>query len=101
MENSFELMVWEWYKNKVDCWLLCYCEEIIDIFEKDIFFFIGCCLIVDIKLMELLEMFKCMEKCGVLEKMCKVCQCCGEVFCYVIIIGCVEYNLVLDLVGVL
>lgn len=97
----FEVIVCEWYQLKVDWWLLCYCDEIIDIFEKDIFFYIGKCFIVEIKLMELLEVLCKMEKCGVLEKMCKVCQCCGEVFCYVIVIGWVDYNLVFDFVSVL
>lgn len=41
------------------------------------------------------------EDCGVMEWVNKVCRRCGEVFCYVIVIGRVKYNLVFDFVDVM
>ncbi|MCP5916409.1 integrase, partial [Klebsiella pneumoniae] len=40
-ENSFEAICREWHTNKADCWTVAYREEIIKIFEQDVFPFIG------------------------------------------------------------
>lgn len=51
--------------------------------------------------LELLEVLRCIEKRGALEKTRKVLQRCGEVFRYAIITGRAEYNPALDLASAL
>jgi len=96
-ENSFEAICREWHSNKADRWTLAYREEIIKIFEQDVFPFIGKRPISEIKPLELLEVLRRIEKRGALEKTRKVRQRCGEVYRYAIITGRAEYNPAPDL----
>lgn len=57
-ENSFEAICREWHTNKADCWTVAYREEIIKIFEQDVFPFIGKRPIGEIKPLELLEVLR-------------------------------------------
>ncbi len=100
-ESTFEAVAREWHASKADRWSLRYRDEIIDTFEKDIFFYIGKRPIAEIKPLELLETLRKMEKRGALEKMRKVRQRCGEVFRYAIITGRAEYNPAPDLASAL
>lgn len=97
IENSFEAISREWHRNKADRWTVAYREEIIKTFEQDVFPFIGNRPISEIKQLELLEVFRRIEKRGALEKTRKVRQHCGEVFHYAIITGRAEYNPAPDL----
>lgn len=96
-ENSFEVISREWHKNKADRWTVAHRNEIIKIFEQDVFPFIGKRLIGEIKPLELLEVLRRIEKHGAMEKTRKVRQRCGEVFRYAIITGRAEYNPAPDL----
>ncbi|HCR0142565.1 TPA: tyrosine-type recombinase/integrase [Klebsiella aerogenes] len=97
LKSTFEAVAREWHQSKADRWSLRYRDEIIDTFEKDIFPYIGKRPIAEIRPMELLEALRRMEKRGVLEKMRKVRQRCGEVFRYAIVTGRAEYNPAPDL----
>ena len=100
-ENSFEAISREWHTNKTDRWTVAYREEIIKTFEQDVFPFIGYRPISEIKLLELLEVLRRIEKRGALEKTRKLRQRCGEVFRYAIIMGKAEYNPAPDLAAAL
>ncbi|ELF95358.1 hypothetical protein A1S5_04623 [Escherichia coli KTE48] len=100
-ENTFEVIARKWHQSKADRWSLRYRAELIDTFEKDIFPYIGKRPIADIKPMGLLKTLRKMEKRGVLEKMRKVRQRCGEVFRFSIITGRASYNPAPDLAGTL
>lgn len=100
-ENSFEAISREWHANKADRWTLAYREEILKIFEQDVFPQIGHRPISEIKPLELLEVLRHIEKRGALEKTRKVRQRCGEVFKYAIITDRADYNPAPDLASAL
>lgn len=71
--NLFREVVLEWYKMKLFKWFEGYVLDIIEVFEKDIFLYIGYWFIVDIKFLELFEVLRLIEVRGVMEKVKKVC----------------------------
>ncbi len=92
LKNSFESVNREWHSTKANRWTVAYYVEIIKTFDLSVFLFIGKRPIGEIKLLELLGVLRCIEKCGALEKTRKVCQSCGEVFRYAIITSRAEYK---------
>lgn len=96
-ENLFEAICRKWQANKADRWTAAYSEEIIKIFEQDVFPFISKRSISENKPLELLEVLRRIEKRETLEKTRKVRQRCGKVYRYAIITGRAEYNPAPDL----
>jgi len=101
VNNSFELIALEWHEHKKPSWSKGYATDILEYLKKDIFPHIGKRPIADIDTKEMLDVFRKMEKRGVLDKLKKTRQACRQIFTYAVISGRVGHNPVSDLVGVL
>ena len=101
VNNSFELIALEWHEHKKPSWSKGYATDILEYLKKDIFPHIGKRPIADINAKEMLDVFRKMEKRGVLDKLKKTRQACRQIFTYAVISGRAEHNPVSDLVGVL
>lgn len=64
-----------------------YASDIMEMFQNDIFPYVGARLVSEIKPLELLNVLRKIEKRGTLEKMRKVRQRCSEIFRYAIATG--------------
>lgn len=91
-DNTFKSIANEWHSSKKSTWSKKYANEIISIFERDIFPFIGNEPINKIKPLEMLTVLKAIESRGALEIAKKARMRCGEVFRYAIITGRAEVN---------
>ncbi len=101
VNNSFELIALEWHEHKKPSWSKGYATDILEYLKKDIFPHIGKRPIADINTKEMLDVFRKMEKRGVLDKLKKTRQACRQIFTYAVISGRAGHNPVSDLVGVL
>ncbi|SUB17994.1 Putative prophage CPS-53 integrase [Pantoea agglomerans] len=101
VNNSFELIALEWHEHKKASWSKGYATDILEYLKKDIFPHIGKRPVADINAKEMLDVFRKMEKRGVLDKLKKTRQACRQIFTYAVISGRAEHNPVSDLVGVL
>lgn len=101
VNNSFELIALEWHEHKKPSWSKGYATDILEYLKKDIFPYMGKRPIADINAKEMLDVFRKMEKRGVLDKLKKTRQACRQIFTYAVISGRAEHNPVSDLVGVL
>lgn len=101
VNNSFELIALEWHEHKKPSWSKGYATDILECLKKDIFPHIGKSPIANINAKEMLDVFRKMEKRGVLDKLKKTRQACRQIFTYAVISGRAEHNPVSDLVGVL
>lgn len=101
VNNSFELIALEWHEHKKPSWSKGYATDILEYLKKDIFPHIGKRPIADIDTKEMLDVFRKMEKRGVLDKLKKTRQACRQIFTYAVISGRAGHNPVSDLVGVL
>ena len=91
-DNTFKSIASEWHSSKKLTWSKKYANEIISIFERDIYPFIGNEPINKIKPLEMLTVLKAIESRGALEIAKKARMRCGEVFRYAIITGRAEVN---------
>ncbi|WP_176700989.1 tyrosine-type recombinase/integrase [Gilliamella sp. wkB292] len=91
-DNTFKSIASEWHSSKKSTWSKKYANEIISIFERDIFPYIGNEPITKIKPLEMLTVLKAIESRGALEIAKKARMRCGEVFRYAIITGRAEVN---------
>lgn len=91
-DNTFKSIATEWYNSKKTSWSKKYANEIISIFQRDIFPFIGSEPINKIKPLEMLTVLKGIENRGALEIAKKARMRCGEVFKYAIVTGRAENN---------
>lgn len=91
-DNTFKSIASEWHSSKKSTWSKKYANEIISIFERDIFPYIGNEPISKIKPLEMLTVLKAIENRGALEIAKKARMRCGEVFRYAIITGRAEVN---------
>lgn len=91
-DNTFKSIASEWHSSKKSTWSKKYANEIISIFERDIFPYIGNEPISKIKPLEMLTVLKAIESRGALEIAKKARMRCGEVFRYAIITGRAEVN---------
>lgn len=91
-DNTFKSIALEWYESKKSTWSKKYANEIVSIFDRDIFPFIGNEPISKIKPLEMLTVLKVIENRGALEIAKKARMRCGEVFRYAIITGRAEIN---------
>lgn len=91
-DNTFKSIASEWHSSKKSTWSKKYANEIISIFERDIYPFIGNEPINKIKPLEMLTVLKAIENRGALEIAKKARMRCGEVFRYAIITGRAEVN---------
>nr|MBJ7890216.1 integrase arm-type DNA-binding domain-containing protein [Serratia sp. PAMC26656] len=101
VENTFEALAREWHAYKEPKWSKGYAEDLMESFEKDIFPYIGRRPVADIKPLEVLEALRKLEKRGVLDKMRKIRQACGQTFRYAIVTGRAENNPASELAGAL
>ena len=101
VNNSFELIALEWHEHKKPSWSKGYATDILEYLKKDIFPHIGKRPIADINAKEMLDVFRKMEKRGVLDKLKKTRQACRQIFTYAVISDRAGHNPVSDLVGVL
>ncbi len=101
VNNSFELIALEWHEHKKPSWSKGYASDILEYLKKDIFPHIGKRPIADINAKEMLDVFRKMEKRGVLDKLKKTRQACRQIFTYAVISDRAGHNPVSDLVGVL
>lgn len=101
VNNSFELIALEWHEHKKPSWSKGYASDILEYLKKDIFPHIGKRPIADINAKEMLDVFRKMEKRGVLDKLKKTRQACRQIFTYAVISDRAVHNPVSDLVGVL
>ena len=91
-DNTFKSIASEWHSSKKSTWSKKYANEIISIFERDIFPYIGNEPVSKIKPLEMLTVLKAIENRGALEIAKKARMRCGEVFRYAIITGRAEVN---------
>lgn len=91
-DNTFKSIASEWHSSKKSTWSKKYANEIISIFERDIFPYIGNEPISKIKPLEMLTVLKAIESRGALEIAKKARMRCGEVFRYAVITGRAEVN---------
>ena len=91
-DSTFKSIAIEWHSSKKSTWSKKYANEIISIFERDIFPYIGNEPITKIKPLEMLTVLKAIESRGALEIAKKARMRCGEVFRYAIITGRAEVN---------
>lgn len=92
MNNSFELIALEWHENKKPSWSIGYATDILEYLKKGIFPHIGKRPVADINAKEMLDVFRKMEKRGVLDKLKKTRQACRQIFTYAVIFGRAEHN---------
>ncbi|OIV47544.1 integrase [Sodalis sp. TME1] len=95
--STFKALALEWYAVRSNRWSKKYSEEIISMFNKDIFPMIGDIPIRDIKPRMLLEVLRVFERRGAIERAKKARRRCGEVFRFAMATGLVEYNPAPDL----
>lgn len=100
-ENTFEKIAREWLQLKSAKWSARYASDIMETFKNYIFPYAGTRPLGEIKLLELLNILRKIEKRGALEKMRKVRHRCSEVFRYAIVTGRAEYNPTADLYSAL
>lgn len=91
-ENTFKNIAIEWHQSKMKSWSKGYANEVMTIFEKDIFPFIGNEPVNKIKPLEMLTVLKLIENRGAIEIARKARMRCSEVFRYAVITGRSELN---------
>lgn len=95
--DTFRSIAHEWFISRKKTWSEKYSDEILSMFEKDIFPFIGDLPITGIKPMVLLGVLRKFEERGAMERARKARRRCGEVFRYAIGTGRADYNPAPDL----
>ncbi|TCW00377.1 tyrosine-type recombinase/integrase [Biostraticola tofi] len=95
--DTFRTMAIEWFSSRKKTWSDKYADEMMSMFEKDIFPYIGNMPITEIKPMVLLGVLRKFEERGAMERARKARRRCGEVFRYAIGTGRAEYNPAPDL----
>jgi integrase len=100
-ENTFEALAREWIANQRSRLAVRYTALLLARLEADIFPQIGSRPITDIDAPELLEMFRKVEKRGVIETARRLRQLCGQVFRYAIVTGRAQHDPSADLRGAL
>lgn len=91
-DNTFKSIATEWHNSKKNTWSKKYADEVMSIFNRDIFPFLGNEPINKIKPLEMLTVLKGIESRGALEIAKKARMRCSEVFKYAIITGRAENN---------
>ena len=69
IENTFELLAREWYATRKACWGDGYAKRVIGALELHVFPKLGKCSYLDITSMEWMDMFRIMEKKGILDQL--------------------------------
>lgn len=95
--DTFRSIAHEWFSSRQKTWSEKYADEILSMFEKDIFPAIGDMPIGEIKPMVLLGVLRKFEERGAMERARKARRRCGEVFRYAIGTGRADYNPAPDL----
>jgi integrase len=95
--DTFRSIAHEWFISRKIRWSEKYANEIMSMFEKDIFPSIGDLPITGIKPMVLLRVLQKFEERGAMERARKARRRCGEVFRYAIGTGRADYNPAPDL----
>lgn len=99
--NTFHALALEWHQHKTRTWAKSTSEWVMEGLVKDIFPSIGKRPITDILPLEMLDIFRCIEKCGALVKMGKLRRYCNQVFIYAIATGRATSNPVANLASTL
>lgn len=99
--NLFEVVVLGWMEECKFYVILGLWGKIKVWFVKDVFFWLGKCLIVEIDVFEVLIVFKCIDSWGVWFIVYKVCSEISWVFCYGIKEGYCKVDVVCDLIDVI
>ena len=100
-ENTFEAIAREWHEQRRHEWIPSHAKSVLIRLEKHAFPKLGNRPIADINAMELLSVFRIVEKAGTLDTMQRVVQYCGQIFMYAIATGRIERNPVPDIRGAL
>lgn len=79
-ENTFELLAREWYATRKSSWGDGYAKRVIGALELHVFPKMGVRGYVDIAPMEWMELFRSMEKKGILDQMANVRRFCKEIY---------------------
>lgn len=80
IENTFELLAREWYATRKACWGDGYAKRVIGALELHVFPKLGKCSYLDITSMEWMDMFRIMEKKGILDQLGNVRRYCKEIY---------------------
>lgn len=99
--NSFEVVAREWYAKLAPNWSDAHRVRVIQLFERDVFPWIGGRAIADLKPLDLLTMARRIENRGALETAHRSLGNCGQVFRYAIAAGRAERDVSADLRGAL
>ncbi|EBU0430704.1 tyrosine-type recombinase/integrase [Salmonella enterica] len=97
VENTFRALALEWHKHKATVWAKTTANWILDALEKDIFPTVGKRPVTEILPLEMLTVFRCIEKRGALVKMGKLRRYCSQIFRYAIATGRATSNPVANL----
>lgn len=87
VENTFRALAMEWYNHKSTSWAVSTSEWVLEGLNKDIFPAIGTRPISQIIPLEMLDVFRTIEKRGALVKMGKLRRYCSQIFRYAIATG--------------
>jgi integrase len=98
-ENTFESIALEWHEQRKHEWTPGHAESIFVRLKKHIFPKMGSRPITELTPLELLSIFRIVEKTGALDMTHRLMQYCGKVFMYAIATGRAERNPILDLKG--
>ncbi len=96
-QNSFEAIAREWHENNKHRWTEKHALDILHRLERDIFPEIGQRPITEISALELLDVFKKMEKRGIYETAHRTLQYCTRIFRYAVLTARADRNPSLDL----
>lgn len=99
--NTFQALALEWHQHKTLIWAKSTSEWVMDALEKDIFPAVGKRPVTDILPLEMLNIFRCIEKRGALVKLGKLRRYCSQVFIYAIATGRATLNPVVNLASTL
>ncbi|MFU2317147.1 tyrosine-type recombinase/integrase [Rahnella sp. PCH160] len=97
VENTFKALALEWYQHKSTTWAKNTADWALDALEKDIFPAVGNRPVTDIVPLEMLTVFRCIEKRGALVKLGKIRRYCSQIFRYAIATGRATLNPIADL----
>lgn len=101
VENSFQIITYEWYAKNSKIWGEKYSKKMIRLFERDIFPWIGKRPIDEIDAPELLDVLNRIEKRGAIDTAHRAQQNCSSVFRYAIVTRRVKRDPASDLRGAL
>ncbi|MFZ4168470.1 tyrosine-type recombinase/integrase [Enterobacter ludwigii] len=97
VENTFRALALEWYQHKSTTWAKNTADWALDALEKDIFPAVGSRPITEILPLEMLTVFRTIEKRGALVKLGKLRRYCSQIYRYAIATGRATLNPVAEL----